>query len=79
MQIGFLGGALTGALIGFAGGSDPPGTFFPLTAEEKALSAGGIFGLLGGLVGLPVGAALGSKHVYRIEHSAKQSIRDNDQ
>jgi hypothetical protein len=57
LGIGFLTGALTGAVVGFADGDDPPG-WFSMTAEQKA-------GVLA--VGPVAGAAVGSRDIYRFE------------
>jgi hypothetical protein len=61
--IGFLIGAGTGAIVGFAAGDDTPcsesgplAPCFSLTAEAKAV----ILGLLGGGAGLLVGAFVGA-------------------
>jgi hypothetical protein len=72
LGLGLLGGALTGAIIGFADGDDPPESFLSFTAEEKAVIGGVLLGGVGGLLGLPIGAAVGSKDVYRIEHQYPQ-------
>jgi hypothetical protein len=68
LGIGILAGAVTGALIGFASGDDDPQTvFLPLTAEEKALEGGIVLGGAGGLLGLPIGAAVGSKDKFVLQ------------
>jgi hypothetical protein len=54
--IGFVIGAATGAIAGFASGDDPPG-FFALTAGEKALAVGLFGGAVGTITGLIIGAA----------------------
>ena len=56
--IGFLIGGLVGAGIGGASGDDPPGTFFRLSAGEKAFFGLLAFGFAGSIVGSIVGAAL---------------------
>ena len=63
LGLGLLSGAVTGAAIGFADGDDESG-FLTSTAEEKALGGGILLGGAGGLLGLLVGAAVGSKDVY---------------
>lgn len=68
--LGLLIGALSGAMIGLAGRDYPEVSF---TAEEKALLGGIAFGALGGSIGLPVGRAVGSKDIYRIELESPQS------
>lgn len=71
MGLGLLAGALTGALAGLADGDDTE-TFLQLSAEEKA-SIGAIFlGAIGGLVGLIIGVAVGSKDIYRTGHESPQ-------
>jgi len=55
--IGFASGAGIGALIGFASGDDPPGTFIRLNAEQKALVAGSVLAVGGSLVGTLIGLA----------------------
>lgn len=73
LGIGILTGAVTGALIGFASGDDDPKTvFLPLTAEEKALGGGIVLGGAGGLLGLPIGAAVGSKDKF-VLHEKKSA------
>ncbi len=68
--LGFGGviGFSIGALIGLNEGGDPQKGFFYLTAEEKAIIYGIYFGAIGGLVGIPVGAAVGSKDRFDIEN-----------
>ena len=63
LGLGFLGGAAVGAVIGLADGDDvcdtSRGSDFCVavfTAGEKAILLGVVFGALGGLVGLAVGA-----------------------
>jgi hypothetical protein len=65
LKIGALSGALSGAFMGLASGDDPPG-WFSMKASEKALVGGLGFGVLGGLVGLPLGAAIGAEDFYYI-------------
>ncbi len=55
---GALVGLVVGAFAGFADGSDPEGTWFAMTAGEKALGAGIGFGIIGGVVGAAVGPML---------------------
>ncbi len=64
--LGFLSGAVTGMTIGLASGNDPPG-WFALTASEKALYLGLALGTVGGVLGIPIGALVGSKSIYYIE------------
>lgn len=55
LGVGMLIGAGSGVIIGLASGDDE-GTFFAFSAEEKAAMAGIGLGLVGGAVGLVVGA-----------------------
>ncbi len=75
LGIGLLGGVLTGALIGLAGGDEPEdfGCLPVCTAKAKAFFGGITFGAIGGLIGLPIGAMAGSKDVYHIEPESPQS------
>lgn len=68
---GFLGGALAGlavgAIVGLSDGDDHcDGSFCILTfsAEEKAAIVGVAGAGIGGLVGIVLGAAIGSRDVY---------------
>jgi len=56
LGLGLAFGAGGGVIVGLASGDDPPG-FLSLTAEEKALVLGVVFGLTGGVVGLVFGLA----------------------
>ena len=77
--LGLLAGAVSGVVIGFVSGDDPganePGlqNLFANTAGEKALGYGVVFGGLGGLVGLPVGAATGSKDKFVLQENKNAS------
>lgn len=72
LGLGILSGAITGALIGFVSGDDDPQTvFLPYTAEEKAVGYGVVLGAAGGLLGLPIGAAVGSKDKFLFEDVKK--------
>lgn len=71
LGIGVLAGALGGAIIGFASGDDPPG-WFSFFASEKALLNGFAFGVLGGLVGMSIGAVIGNENIYLISHDYKR-------
>jgi len=55
LGVGMLIGAGSGVVIGLASGDDE-GTFLAFSAEEKAMAAGLGLGLVGGAVGLIVGA-----------------------
>ena len=74
LGIGLLSGAAVGALAGLASGDDDPG-ILAFTAEEKALLGGAFFGGIGGLLGLPFGAAVGSKDVYVLEPPPPNAVR----
>ncbi len=54
--IGAATGFVVGGFIGLVDGDDPSGTFMAMTAGEKAIMAGGILsiggGVIGGLIGL---------------------------
>jgi hypothetical protein len=55
--LGFAGGAVSGIILGFVAGDDPPQQWFAFTAEEKALAYGLLLGGGSGLVGMVVGLA----------------------
>jgi hypothetical protein len=58
LLIGTLTGFLTGAIIGYADGDDPPSQWlFHMTAGEKAIFGGAALGAIGMLTGLVVGFA----------------------
>ena len=60
-------GFLLGAVVGYAAGEDcPPNAFICFPREEVAV----VFGILGGLIGLPIGGWIGQRYVYIIEHEA---------
>jgi len=46
----------TGGLIGLVSGDDPPGTFFRLTAEDKAVMFGSSLTVYGGIIGGLIGS-----------------------
>lgn len=74
-------GGLTGSIIGLADGDDPVDYELKFTSGEKAVLGGIFFGGIGALVGLPVGAGVGSKDVYRInpsEEAAKSTPPKGD-
>jgi hypothetical protein len=68
--LGFLGGAAVGAVIGYADGDDEcdPNDghwcLFTMTAGEKAVLGGAVFGVLGGALGGLIGLARGSHFEY---------------
>ncbi len=55
--IGLLVGAGVGAVIGLASGDDPRGTFFGLTALEKAHIAGAALGVVGAVIGYAIASS----------------------
>ena len=62
-------GVAGGVVLGLAGGDDPPcedgrWCLFNMSASEKAVFAGIVFGVLGGAIGLATGAMRGSRFVY---------------
>ncbi len=60
-------GFLLGAVVGYAAGEDcPPNAFLCFQREDLALG----FGILGGLIGLPIGGWIGQRYVYIIEQEA---------
>ncbi len=60
-------GFLFGAVVGYAAGEDcPPNAFICFPREEVAV----VFGLTGALIGLPIGAIIGHRDTYIIEHEA---------
>jgi len=63
--LGVLIGGFVGASAGYASGENPGA--LQLSAESKALFAGIYYGLSGGIVGLPIGAIMGSKEIFYIE------------
>jgi len=65
---GLLGGALFGVVAGLS--SDEGGFFTP---NELAVIGGVYFAALGGIIGLPVGALIGSKEVYHIQADQTKS------
>lgn len=56
LGIGLLAGGAAGMVIGFADGDDDPHQFMSMTASEKAVLGGAVFGALGGMVGLVAGS-----------------------
>ncbi len=72
---GLLMGAAFGAILGFAGGDDPPcqsGTWFcwRFTAGEKAAFGAVALGAVGGLLGVLTGAGVGSNETYHFSAPA---------
>ena len=55
--IGLLVGAGVGAVIGLASGDDPRGTFFGLTALEKARIGAVVFGVVGAVIGYVIASS----------------------
>ena len=64
LGLGLLAGIAFGAVGGLAARDDPPDSFVGLSAYDKALILGVLFGGAGGLVGLLFGAASGSHDVH---------------
>jgi len=62
--LGLLIGFGSGAIVGLVSGSDPENSWFAYSAGEKALGYGIVFGGGAGLLGLPIGAATGSKDKF---------------
>ncbi len=71
LGIGALVGAGIGVVAGFASGDDKcdeeSWCILTFTAEEKAAFGGILLGMTGGLVGLIVGATMGSTYIYSNE------------
>ena len=60
-------GFLLGAIVGYTAGEDcPPNAFICFPREDLALG----FGILGALIGLPIGGMIGHRETYIIEHEA---------
>ena len=79
--IGVLSGAVTGAFLGIADGDDPRSDGFNImrfSAAQKAAMGAVVLGGLGGLAGLPLGASVGSRDIYRFEasHPGKPWLRN---
>ena len=55
--IGLLVGAGVGAVIGFASGDDPSGTFLGATASEKAAIGAVLFGVVGAVIGYAIASS----------------------
>ena len=55
--IGLLVGAGVGAVIGLASGDDPSGTFFGLTAENKAAVGAAVVGFVGAVIGYAIASS----------------------
>lgn len=78
---GFLiaGGAglVVGAIAGLSAGDDNCHDYciLNLSAEDKAALFGGYLGIVGGAIGLVIGAAVGSHYVYSNETSMTARIR----
>jgi hypothetical protein len=77
LGLGALIGGGAGAILGFADGDDECDNdhcWFQMSAEGKAVLFGFVFGVLGGGVGLVVGAVRGSTIVYE-SPSSQTSVR----
>ncbi len=71
LGLGILGGAATGAFLGFVDGDDPPcerGAFicFRSTAQDKAAILAFLGAPIGGFIGMLSGAARGKTYVYQL-------------
>jgi len=71
--IGIVVGGVLGAIMGYAGGDDPPG-YMSFSAEENAVIGGTFFGLLGGIVGIIIGAGRGHQNVYDFDGPDVQEL-----
>jgi len=61
-------GFLFGAIVGYAAGEDCPNNAFICIPRE---AVGVAFGLTSALIGAPIGAIIGHRDVYKIEHEAE--------
>ena len=59
--IGAVSGLVTGAIIGFADGDDPPDPFFSYTAGEKAIAVGAMGSVVGAVIGGIIGGVVKKK------------------
>ena len=68
LGLGALAGGVLGACVGFAGGDDDPNLWLAMTAGQKAVAGGIVFGVLAA----PVGALIGyfSTTTYRFHRPA---------
>jgi len=71
LGLGLSIGALTGGLIGTTTSGDTGSGIQYSTGSRIGIAATGL-GLIGGLIGLIIGSAKGSKDVYHIEHESPQ-------
>ncbi len=71
--LGLLVGVLTGAIIGLPSGGDNALRDLLFPAELKAIIGAIYFGGAGGLIGIPIGAAAGSKSKYQLQEPVKPS------
>jgi hypothetical protein len=71
--IGILVGGVLGAIMGYAEGDDTSG-FWRESASEKATYGGIGFGLLGGIVGIIIGAGRGHHYVYHFDCPDVQAL-----
>lgn len=73
---GALTGLAGGAVIGLASGDDPPDQWIlRMSAMEKALGAGIILGIAGGVVGLTAGALAGTDKTIQFEGKSDLEIQ----
>jgi hypothetical protein len=74
--LGFLIGAMTGAVAGLAQGDDPPDSFVRLTAGQKGLVLGVVGGGAGALLGVIIGASSQTERWEEIPmHSSRSVLR----
>lgn len=73
--IGLLVGGLTGVILGFSSGDDPPG-WFSFTSAEKAFFLGLCYGAIGSLVGLCIGSSISNNVTILIEGRSDTEINE---
>ena len=78
MGLGLIYGAVFGAGLGLAQGDDNEGSWFRLSAGQKAALLGITFGGAGFLAGLPIGTIAGSKDIYYLEQKLPKTKLSNE-